>query len=205
MDRSRLESLSDGVFAVAITLLALDLVVPGPGHGALLNLLGQRWPSFVAYVISFATIGVIWVNHHAVLRNVEIVDRTLMFLNLLLLLWVVAIPFATSTMASYLTDGGRNAQVAVALYALVYEAMALSFSAILEWTLRHGELLRDSPPAERRWQIRWRFYSGQLVYIGAVGVAFAAPYVALALTGLTAIYYMTPAPHAGRAPQGNRT
>jgi uncharacterized membrane protein len=65
MDRGRLESFSDGVFAVAITLLALNLAVPGPGHHRLLNLLGHSWPAFAAYVISFFTIGVIWVNHRS--------------------------------------------------------------------------------------------------------------------------------------------
>ena len=93
MDRSRLEAFSDGVFAVAITLLALNLAVPGPGHGALLQQLGSHWPAFVAYVISFFTIGIIWVNHHALVRNIAVVDRTLLFLNLLLLAFVVAIPF----------------------------------------------------------------------------------------------------------------
>jgi uncharacterized membrane protein len=89
--RTRLEAFSDGVFAVAITLLALDLPVAGQGHGPLLHQLAEHWPSFVAYMISFFTIGVIWVNHHALVGNITIVDRTLLFLNLLLLLFVVLI------------------------------------------------------------------------------------------------------------------
>src|SRR5215831_8382274 len=103
VDRGRLEAFSDGVFAVAITLLALNLFVAGPGHGPLVRQLGDHWPSFVAYLISFFTIGVIWVNHHALMRNVAAVDRTLLFLNLVLLLFVVLIPFATGTMAEYVT------------------------------------------------------------------------------------------------------
>ncbi len=99
MDRGRLEAFSDGVFAVAITLLALNLFVAGPGHGPLLRQLADHWPSFVAYLISFFMIGVIWVNHHALVRNIAAVDRTLLFLNLALLLFVVLIPFATGTMA----------------------------------------------------------------------------------------------------------
>jgi uncharacterized membrane protein len=200
VDRSRLESFSDGVFAVAITLLALDLTVAGPGHGTLLGQLGHHWPSFVAYLISFFTVGIIWVNHHAVVLNIKLVDRTLLFLNLLLLLFVVTIPFATSTMAAYLTGGGRDAQVAMALYALALEAMGLGFFGIFEWTLRHGDRLHQPPPAEGRWLLRLRFYSGQSVYLAAIGVAFASPLVALAMTALIAVYYMTPVPHAhGRA------
>jgi len=195
VERSRLESFSDGVFAVAITLLALDLAVAGPGHGALLGQLGHRWPAFVAYLISFFTIGVIWVNHHALVQNIAIVDRTLLFLNLLLLLFVVAIPFATSTMAEYLTGGGQDARVAMALYALVFEAMSIGFSLVFEWTLRDDARLRHPPPPELRRQARLRFFGGQALYIAAIGVAFASPPAALAMTALNAIYYMTPAPH----------
>ena len=95
MDRSRLEAFSDGVFAVAITLLALDLTVEGPGHGRLLDQLHDKWPAFLAYLISFFMIGIIWVNHHALVRSIIKVDRMLLFLNLVLLLFVVLIPFAT--------------------------------------------------------------------------------------------------------------
>jgi len=137
VDRSRFESFSDGVFAVAITLLALDLAVAGPGHGSLLAQLGHHWPSFAAYVVSFFMIGIIWVNHHALVQNIAVVNRTLLYLNLLLLMFVVAIPFATATMAAYLTSGERsNAEVAAAVYALALEAMGLSFALLYEWTLR---------------------------------------------------------------------
>src|ERR671936_985379 len=121
MDRGRLEAFSDGVFAVAITLLALDLALPGPGrdNGPLLGQVGAHWPSFVAYLISFFTIGIIWVNHHAVLDNIAHVDRKLLFLNLVLLLFVVALPFATGTMAEYLTASDQDARNAMLLYALV--------------------------------------------------------------------------------------
>src|SRR5208282_2815830 len=83
VDRSRLEAFSDGVFAVAITLLALNLTVAGPGHGKLTHQLWTHWPSFAAYVISFFMIGIIWVNHHVLIRSITVVTRTLLFLNLL--------------------------------------------------------------------------------------------------------------------------
>ncbi|MDZ5445852.1 TMEM175 family protein [Micromonospora sp. 4G57] len=96
MSRTRLEEFSDAVFAVAMTLLALNLAVAGPGHGPLLHQVADHWPSFVAYLISFFTIGLIWVNHHALIGNVA-VDRTLALLNLVLLLFVVLIPVDSSS------------------------------------------------------------------------------------------------------------
>ncbi len=189
MSRARLEAFSDGVMAVAITLLALDLAVPGPGHGSLLSQLGERWPSFAAYVISFLTIGIIWVNHHARIADVAIVDRTLLFLNLILLLFVVAIPFATSTMAEYLTSGGQDAHVSMVLYAGVFQGMGLAFAAIFEWTLKEGRLHHPIPPALQR-RVRLRFSIGALVYVAAIVVAFINPLVSLLIIGAVAVYYI---------------
>jgi TMEM175 potassium channel family protein len=190
MDRSRLEAFSDGVIAVAITLLALDLTVAGPGHGKLAHQLGEHWPAFLAYVISFFTIGIIWVNHHALVANIATVDRPLLFLNLLLLAFVVALPFATATMAAYLTTGGQDSRVAMALYAAVFEGMSIGFTAMFEWTL-HGEArTHHAVPEQARWAARARFYMGQVPYLIAIGVAFISPLASLAIIGLVAIYYI---------------
>jgi hypothetical protein len=108
VESGRLEAFSDGVFAVAITLLALNLVVPGPGHSPLAEQLASHWPVFAAFAVSFLTIGIIWVNHHALFRNFAKIDRPLLFLNLLLLFFIVSIPFATATIADYLTRGGGD-------------------------------------------------------------------------------------------------
>ncbi|TMC01937.1 MAG: DUF1211 domain-containing protein [Chloroflexi bacterium] len=169
MERSRLEAFSDGVFAVAITLLALDLVVAGPGHGSLLEQLGERWPSFLAYLISFFTIGVIWVNHHALLRNVA---------------------------AEYVTTGGQDAHVSMAVYAAVFEAMGLSFAAMFAWTMGEGRTIQEVPREAQR--AAWlRFSPGMLAYLAAIGVAFVSAPAALAIVGLVAVYYVFE-----RTPQG---
>src|SRR5690348_1748378 len=112
MGRGRLEAFSDGVFAVAITLLALNLAVAGRGHGSLAYQLQQRWPSFLAYLISFFTVGIIWVNHHALLSNVVVVSRLLLYLNLVLLLFVVMLPFGAATVSDYLAHDDFDAKVA---------------------------------------------------------------------------------------------
>jgi len=142
MDTGRLEAFSDGVFAVAITLLALDLAIAGPGHGhpSLGSQLADHWPSFAAYVVSFATIGIIWVNHHTLFRNFSEIDRTMLFLNLLLLFFVVTIPFATSTIAAYLRGGGKDASLAAAIFEGVFEGMSIAFALLLWWAIRHEHL-----------------------------------------------------------------
>jgi TMEM175 potassium channel family protein len=198
MDRGRLEAFSDGVFAVAITLLALNLAVKGPGNGTLAHQLGHMWPGYVAYVISFFTIGIIWVNHHSLVSNVVVVTRLLLFLNLVLLLFVVLIPVATATVADYLQAGGFDAKLAVALYGAVLTGMSAGFGGIAEWSLRPGRTLVPVPP-DKRWAARLRFMAGGLVYVLITGCAFLSATVALGLSGLVAVYYVferTPA--AGR-------
>jgi uncharacterized membrane protein len=184
-----MEAFSDGVFAVAITLLALNLVVAGPGHGPLLRQLADHWPSFLAYVISFFTVGIIWVNHHALVDNIAVVDRTLLFLNLLLLLFVVAIPFGTGTMADYLTSGDQDARIATIVYLLILEGMSLSFVAIFGWTLREGRTHRPIP-VEARTGAWVRFGIGVALYLVALAVAFVSAPAALVIVGLIAVYYI---------------
>jgi uncharacterized membrane protein len=186
VDRSRLEAFSDGVFAVAITLLALNLTVEG--HGLLHQLWEHRW-SFAAYLISFFTIGIIWVNHHALIRSIKSVDRTLLFVNQLLLLFVVLIPFSTTTVAQYLPKGGWDARVAMAIYAGVFLGMSLGFAAIFEWTL-HGEHVYEPVPRERHWAARLRFGGGGGAYVVAVVVALFNAYAAFILMAVVAVYYI---------------
>jgi uncharacterized membrane protein len=200
LNRGRLEAFSDGVLAVAITLLALNLVVDGPGHGPLLRQLGQHWPSFVAYLVSFFVIGIVWVNHHTLVQNVTSVDRTLLFLNLVFLLFVVLIPFATATMAQYLLTGGQDAHVAMALYGTILECMGLSFAAMFGWMLRQTGAYGSMPRQVRR-AIWTRFSVGSLVYLVAIAVALVSALAALAIIGLVALYYIfEQTPTAGSQP-----
>ncbi len=198
MTRGRLEAFSDGVFAVAITLLALNLTVAGPGHGSLTHQLANRWPSFAAYAVSFSTIGIIWVNHHGVFKTFASIDRVLVFLNLLLLFFVVLIPFATTTFATYLRGGGSDAQVAAAIYSLVYECLSLAFFLVFWYPIRRGLLEQPIPPEAERVAVV-RFCLGSAGYLVAIGVAFVSPTASLAVNGLLAIYYMV-----DQTPEGSR-
>jgi uncharacterized membrane protein len=189
MDSARLEAFSDGVFAVAITLLALNLVVPGPGHGKLGDLLSDSWPSFAGYLVSFLTIGIIWVNHHALFKNFVGIDRPLLFINLMLLFFVVAIPFATKTFADYLTHARPNASLAAALYEGVFEGMSISFALLFWWSIKHENMkIRLTPKGARR--AAFRFGLGNFAYIAAIGIAFVNPVTSLLIGLLVAVYYI---------------
>jgi uncharacterized membrane protein len=191
VDTGRLEAFSDGVFAVAITLLALDLAIGGPSrdHPSLAAQLADHWPSFVAYAISFATIGIIWVNHHTLLKNFAKIDRALLFVNLLLLFFVASIPFATSTIAAYLRAGSANASLAAAIYQGVFEGMSISFTLLFWWAIKRGHLYVALTPQQAR-QAATRFGIGNLGYIAGIGIAFASAPASLALSGLVAVYYI---------------
>jgi len=190
MDRGRLEAFSDGVFAVAITLLALNIAVKGPPHPPLLQQLGDHGWAFGAYLLSFFAIGIVWVNHHTLIKSISMVDRMLLFLNLVLLLFVVLIPFATATVADYMSQGNsRDARVAMMLYAGVLLGMSIGFGAIFEWTL-HGEHSLQPLPPEAHWPARLRFLAGGGVYVVAILVAVFNAIAAFILIALVAVYYI---------------
>jgi Endosomal/lysosomal potassium channel TMEM175 len=142
--------------------------VNGPGHGPLASQLADKWPAFVAYLISFFTVGIIWVNHHALVSNIVTVSRTLLFLNLVLLLFVVMVPFATVTVADYLAHGGFDAQLAFAVYGIVLDGMSIGFASMLEWSLGEGRTRIAVPPGQR-WAVQVRFTSGGLAYLLVIG------------------------------------
>ncbi len=188
MGKQRLEAFSDGVLAVAVTLLVLDLHADASSPDSLADQLRQEWPSFAAYLVSFFIIGVIWINHHAVFALAARVDRALMFYNLVLLLFVTTIPFSTSTLASYLLVGGPDARLAVVLYGLSMEGMAISFTLILRHLIRSGLLLQPVSAADGRKAVR-RFGVGSILYPLIMIVGLLSPVAMLILySALTAFY-----------------
>jgi len=189
MDKGRAEAFSDGVLAVAITLLALDLHVEATGHGSLVHQLGQTWPSFVAYVVSFFVIGVIWVNHHALFSLINRVDRVLLFENLVLLMFVTTLPFTTSALADFIIEGGSNARWAVLLYGISNIGMAFSFTIMLSRIVHHGLLVHPVPPEVGNQAIR-RFGLGTVIYPAATALGLLWPPLILIAMGGAAIYYM---------------
>ncbi len=189
MSKGRLEAFSDGVFAIAITLLVLDLKVPqGVPWGGLWHALGQQWPAYFAYLVSFLVIGIIWLNHHSIFDKVRAVDRVLLIANLTLLLFVSLIPFPTRLISEYLAHG-PDAKTAVAIYSATMLGMGLAYGWIwLHITGDRGLLHEHLDRAAHRAAI-WRFGSGSIVYLMTVGLAFVTPVGTLVVHALLALYY----------------
>jgi uncharacterized membrane protein len=191
MTTNRLEAFSDGVFAVAITLLVLELNVPTGNH--LWHQLADEWPSFAAFTVSFFVIGIIWVNHHSVIDHLGRANRTVLFLNLVLLFAVVFIPFSTALVAEHLKSG-EDEEAAAAVYAISFTLMSVGFGAL--WTYivspRHRKELEVAISEEEIRTRTLRFTVGNLIYPLAIGISFISPAVVLIVIGLLAVYYAIP-------------
>jgi uncharacterized membrane protein len=187
-ESGRVEAFSDGVFAIAITLLVLEIKVPEDARDHLWSALGRQWPSYAAYVVTFLIIGVMWVNHHTVFQYIARVDRKLLFLNLLLLMGVAALPWPAAVVASYLREGNA-AEVALAVYGLFMVFHALVFQALWWHLTSTGHLFDDRVDVEAARATRARFALGSVAYPITVGLAFVSAPLTLAVHGLLAVYY----------------
>jgi uncharacterized membrane protein len=198
VDSRRAESFSDGVFAVAITVLVFDLLVISTSAQGLRTArdletaLGHAWPSYLAYVVSFLTIGIMWLNHHTMLSQVTRVDRTVLVLNLFLLMGVVAIPFPTALVASHLTgsQGLGPARVAAVTYGLVMIVISVGYASMWLYLAAHQEELGARLKVHTPRLSTFRFTAGNAGYVAGTAIAFVWPVAALVLFGLLAVYYM---------------
>jgi len=188
-EKGRLEAFTDAILAIAITLLTLDLKLPAGEAGKPLGeALLHHWPSYLAYVVSFLVIGVIWVNHHAMFALIARVDRGLLFLNLLLMLVVAAVPFPTALFAEHLTDK-QGSHVAAAVYSGLMVVMSLCFIALWRWVISHPNLLHGHVDLEAARGTSRRFGAGILIYLATVGLSFISGMVTLFAHLVIALYY----------------
>ena len=188
-----LKSFSDGVFAVAITVLVFNLLslVPPLGHELTAAALGHAWPAYAAYVVSFLTIGIMWLNHHTMLAQVKKVDRALLVLNLFLLMGVVAIPFPTALIASQLTQASAGAKLATVTYGLVMIAISIGYASMWLYVVAHQQALGARTATGPLRVSTVRFTGGNAGYVaGTLIAAFLSPVAALIIFGLLAVYYM---------------
>ena len=188
MSTARTEAFSDGVLAIAITLLVLDLRVPEV-NGGLWHALVKQWPSYASYAVSFLVIGIIWINHHAVFAQIARTDRTLLILNLIVLMTVAFIPFPTAVLARYLR-AGHDEHVAAAVYTGTFAVMGAAFGSLWMYASHNGRLLKPGlSPTEIRSLTR-SFVLGTPLYAIAIGIAFVNASLCLALNALLAIFYV---------------
>jgi TMEM175 potassium channel family protein len=194
-DTARLEAFSDGVFAIAITLLVLEIRVPSPAETAagrsLLPALGRLWPSYLGYVLSFVTIGIMWANHHSIFHHVRKADRYFLLINVVFLMCISFLPFPTALLAEYLPEP-EGRRTAVAAYSATLVVIAVAYN-VLWWYAVSGERLLD-PAADRDavGTITQRYHLGPLAYAISFGLAFVNAWASLAVHGVLAALYLLP-------------
>ncbi|MFI2642331.1 TMEM175 family protein [Streptomyces sp. NPDC018610] len=194
-ETTRAEAFSDGVFAIAVTLLVLNLADPPHRPGGLGRALLAQWPAYLGYLASFGYVAVIWLNHHQAFVRIRTMDRGLHAANLFLLLTTGALSFPTAVVADALqadlTDA--DARVAVALYAGLAATMCLSWVALYRQLARRPELLHPDVEDAYVRHGRIRSWTGALAYTaaGLLGV-FVAPLLAIAVfVALPVFYFVT--------------
>jgi uncharacterized membrane protein len=186
---ARLEAFSDGVIAIAITLLILEVKIPHVRAGNLASALGDQWPSYAAYVLTFIVIGIMWMNHHRAFELIARTDRGLLFVNLFMLMGIAFLPFPTALLADYVVDGGGNAEVAAAIYSATMTIIGLTFLGIWLYLDRHPELLAPGvDPAIIPGSIR-RTLPGPVLYGTSIALAFVSPEACLVVYALLAAYF----------------
>jgi len=187
MSKERLETFSDGVFAIAITLLVLTIASPTK-YTDLAHQLGLRWPSLAAYVVSFIVIGIMWLNHHTIFTHLDHIDRGLFYLNLLLLMTIVFIPYPTGVLGEALRRG-VGARTAAVFYTAVMAINACVWAALWLYASVGRRLLRADFPEDQRAMATVLFVAGAFVYTAAIGVALINATLCLAVQGVLALYY----------------
>ena len=186
-ETGRVEAFSDGVFAIAITLLILEIRVPeSAGHGTLGHALADLWPSYLAFVASFMTIGVMWLNHHRLFTLINKCDDGLIALNLLLLMGITWIPFPTGLLAEHLRR--PDERVAGVVYAGSFVVIAIAFNVMWRYAV-HAKAVNEhvNVPAITR-----QYALGPLMYAALVGIAWLNGAACLVVSALYAVYFALP-------------
>jgi uncharacterized membrane protein len=187
VNKARVEAVSDGVFAIAITLLVLTIPAPDV-HKNLADELGAHWPSLAAYVVSFAVIGIMWFNHHSIFAHFARVDRVLFYLNLLLLMTIVFLPYPTGILGDRL-QSGDGATTAAVFYSAAMTVNAAAWAAVWLYASSGRRLLNASFPEQQRSAATSAFTSGTLIYPLTIVVAFVNAYACLAVHAALAVFY----------------
>jgi uncharacterized membrane protein len=190
-ETGRVEAFSDGVFAIAITLIILEIRVPHAEGVALVDALLQQWPSYLAYIISFLSIGVMWVNHHNLFKYIRRVDNIFLFLNSLLLMVICAVNFSTALLAEHILNP-QNQQVASLVYSGVGIVIALLFNLLWRYATHENRLIGRQVDQRLTQAITEQYRFGPLLYLLAFALVFINIWLSLLLqAGLVVFFSLT--------------
>lgn len=189
---ARIEAFSDGVFAIAITLLVLEIRAPDVGAGeSLAAALRHLWPSYIGYGVSFITVGVMWANHHTMFKDIDRHDHTLVVVNLLLLMAISFLPFPTAVLAKYLRDEHQRLTATLA-YGATIEVIAALFQVLWLYAAA-GRRLIDEHVSDARVRSRTiRFIPGFVAYSIALPLAFIDPWISVTMYAALALFFLLP-------------
>jgi uncharacterized membrane protein len=189
-DTGRLETFADGVLAIAITLLILEIKVPEVEGGSLAAALVHQWPSYAGYAVSFLTIGVMWVNHHHMFRLIERANHAFLMINVVFLMTIAFLPWPTALVARYLRDPDNRA-AATFTYGATMVAIAIMFNVVWWYASTRNLLVRGLDPAAVRKASR-NYLAGPTVYGVATLLALWNPFISLAIYAALAVYWLLP-------------
>lgn len=189
----RLLAFSDGVFAVAITLLVFDLMRPSVEHG-LVYALARLWPHYLSFALSFLLIGIIWANHHHIFTHVKRANHTFLMINVIFLLWVVFIPFPTALLAEYLSNSGERRTVMV-IYSATFLVLVLLFNLLWRYGTYNFRLTGPNPDMDAIAKTNQSYIIGPIVYTLNVPLSFISPEAGLVVFLLASLgYALSPFP-----------
>ena len=200
MSSGRLETFADGVFAIAATLLILNVDSHIRSETVSLSKdLLEGWSAYAAYVLSFTTIGIIWVNHHTVMSQIERVDRVFLFVTVGFLMCVAFIPFPTRLLAEYVTDGFHNARAATITFGITLTFTAAFFNALWLYASRSRRLIAEEADEELVRGITKSFRPGVPIYVLATLVGIVNPTASFILFTIIAAFYVVESSVFGRS------
>ena len=190
-ETGRIEAFSDGVFAIAMTLLVLDIKVPQEAPGrTLLGALLHQWPAYLAFVTSFATVGIMWINHHRLFTLIKRIDHSLLVLNGLLMLGVTFVPFPTALVANYVSH--RDQQVAAMVYSGWFTVIAIIFNLLWRYASHKNRLLDRKSDPQMIHAITHAYSFGPPLYFASFCLALVSVGASLALNMGLAVFYALP-------------
>ena len=195
METGRVEAFSDGVFAIAITLLILAVGIDKAPHGDLGTYLVDLWPAYLAYAVSFVTIGIMWVNHHLLFQNFATVDRPMLLLNILLLMLIAFVPFPTRIAAEFARSEADRREAAL-LYGFTMTATAILFFTL--WMYGSRRLLRPDADPRIVSGITRSYLPGAPLYATATLLAFVSSIASMIMFATIALFYALSAALFGR-------